>query len=72
VAEAYREAQKIKGQGDAKATEVYANAYNKDPEFYAFYRSMEAYKNSFNNKSDMMVIDQSSDFFKYMRNSGIQ
>lgn len=70
IAEAYRDAQKIKGEGDAKASEVYAQAFGKNPEFYAFYRSQEAYKNSFKSKSDVMVIDQSSDFFKYMRSSG--
>lgn len=70
IAEAYRDAQKIKGEGDAKAAEVYAQAFGKNPEFYAFYRSQEAYKNSFKSKSDVMVIDQSSDFFKYMRSSG--
>lgn len=70
IAEAYRDAQKVKGEGDAKASEVYAQAFGKNPEFYAFYRSQEAYKNSFKSKSDVMVIDQSSDFFKYMRNSG--
>jgi len=70
VAEAYRDAQKVKGEGDAKAAEIYANAYNKNPEFYAFYRSQEAYKQSFKNKSDVIVLDQSSDFFKYMRSSG--
>jgi modulator of FtsH protease HflC len=70
VAEAYREAQKIKGDGDAKAAEIYANAFNKNPEFYAFYRSTEAYKNSFKSKDDVIVLDQSSDFFKYMRSSG--
>lgn len=70
VAEAYRDAQKVKGEGDAKAAEVYAQAFGKNPEFYAFYRSQEAYKNSFKSKSDVMVIDQSSDFFKYMRSSG--
>jgi membrane protease subunit HflC len=70
IAEAYRDAQKVKGEGDAKASEVYAQAFGKNPEFYAFYRSQEAYKNSFKSKSDVMVIDQSSDFFKYMRSSG--
>ncbi len=70
IAEAYREAQKVKGEGDAKAAEIYAQAFGKNPEFYAFYRSQEAYKNSFKNKSDVLVIDQSSDFFKYMRSSG--
>ena len=70
IAEAYRDAQKIKGEGDAKAAEVYAQAFGKNPEFYAFYRSQEAYKNSFNSKSDVIVVDQSSDFFKYMRSAG--
>lgn len=67
IAEAYREAQKIKGEGDAKAAEIYNQSYSRNPEFYAFYRSQEAYKNSFKNKSDVMVLDPSSDFFKYMR-----
>jgi modulator of FtsH protease HflC len=67
IAEAFRDAQNTKGEGDAIATEIYAKAYGRSPEFYAFYRSTEAYKNSFNNKSDMMVLDPSSDFFKYLR-----
>ncbi|MDZ4140881.1 MAG: protease modulator HflC [Methylotenera sp.] len=67
IAEAYREAQKTKGEGDASAAAIYNTAYGKNPEFYAFYRSTEAYKNSFNSKSDVMVLDPSSDFFKYMR-----
>lgn len=67
IAEAFREAQITKGDGDAVATEVYAKAYGKSPEFYAFYRSIEAYKNSFNNKSDVMILDPSSEFFKYLR-----
>ena len=70
IAEAFREAQKIKGQGDATAAQIYAQAFGKNPEFYAFYRSQEAYKNSFKSKSDVIVLDQSSDFFKYMRSSG--
>lgn len=69
IAEAYKEAQKLKGDGDAKAAEIYANAYGKNPEFYAFYRSIEAYKNSFRDKSDIMVLDPSSDFLKYLRSS---
>ena len=69
VAEAYKEAQKLKGDGDAKAAEIYANAYGKNPEFYAFYRSIEAYKNSFKDKSDVMVLDPTSDFLKYLRSS---
>lgn len=67
IAEAYRDAQKTKGEGDATAAAIYNQAYGKNPEFYAFYRSIEAYKNSFKNKSDVMVLDPSSEFFKYMR-----
>lgn len=70
LAEAYREAQKTKGEGDAQAARVYAQAFGRNAEFYSFYRSMEAYKESFRNKSDVMVLDPSSDFFKYMRNPG--
>jgi membrane protease subunit HflC len=70
LAEAFREAQRIKGEGDAKASEIYASAYSKNPEFYAFYRSLEAYRNSFRNKSDVLVLDPSSDFFKYLKNPG--
>lgn len=68
LAEAYRDAQKIKGEGDANAARVYAQAFTKNPEFYSFYRSMEAYRNSFRNKSDVMVLEPSSDFFKYLKN----
>ena len=67
VAQAYRDAQRMKGEGDAKASAVYAAAYGQNPEFYAFYRSMQAYRESFKNKSDVMVLDPSSDFFKYMK-----
>jgi membrane protease subunit HflC len=68
VAEAYRDAQSVKGEGDAKASAVYASAYGRNPEFYAFYRSMQAYRDSFKSKSDVMVLDPSADFFKYMKN----
>ncbi len=68
IAEAYRDAERIKGEGDAKASAIYAAAYGKNPEFYAFYRSMQAYRESFASKSDLMVLDPSSDFFKYMKN----
>jgi membrane protease subunit HflC len=68
IAEAFREAQRIKGEGDAKAAEIYAAAYNRNPEFYAFYRSIEAYRNSLNSKADVMVLDPSSEFFKYLKN----
>lgn len=70
LAEAYRQAQEIKGEGDAKASAIYAGAFQPNPEFYAFYRSMEAYKQSFKNKSDMMVLEPNSEFFKYMKNPG--
>ena len=70
IANAYRDAQKIKGEGDAEATRNYADAFGRDPQFAQFYRSLEAYKASFNKKSDVMVIDPSSDFFKAMRGAG--
>ncbi|ROH85459.1 protease modulator HflC [Pseudomethylobacillus aquaticus] len=70
LAEAFREAQRVKGEGDAKASEIYARAYGKNPEFYAFYRSMEAYRNSFREKTDVMVLEPNSEFFKYMRDPG--
>lgn len=70
LAEAYREAQKTKGEGDARASALYAAAFGRNPEFYSFYRSLEAYKQSFKNKSDMMVVDPSSAFFKYLKSSG--
>jgi membrane protease subunit HflC len=70
LAEAYRAAQKTKGEGDAKASALYAAAFGRNPEFYSFYRSLEAYKQSFKDKNDMMVIDPSSAFFKYLKSSG--
>ena len=70
VAEAYRDAQKIKGEGDAKATNTYAQAFGQNAEFYAFYRSLEAYRGSFKSKGDVLVIEPSSDFFKYMKSGG--
>ena len=70
VAEAYRDAQKVKGEGDAKAAALYAGAFGQNPEFYAFYRSLEAYRQSFKTKNDVLVIEPNSDFFKYLKNSG--
>jgi membrane protease subunit HflC len=70
VAEAYRDAQKIKGEGDAKATNTYAQAFGQNPEFYAFYRSLEAYRGSFKSRSDVLVVEPSSEFFKYMKSAG--
>lgn len=67
LAEAYRDAQRTKGEGDGKAAAIYAKAYGKNPEFYAFYRSMEAYKASFKDKQDVMVLQPNSAFFRYMQ-----
>ena len=70
IANAYRDAQKIKGEGDAEAARTYAESFGKDPQFAQFYRSLDAYKASFGKKSDVMVLDPSSEFFKAMRGSG--
>lgn len=71
IANAYRDAQKIKGEGDAEAARIYGEAFGKDPQFAQFYRSLDAYKASFTNKSDVMVLDpSSSEFFKVFRNGG--
>jgi protease FtsH subunit HflC len=67
IAEAYREAQMVMGQGDARATAIYADAFQKDPGFYSFYRSLEAYRGTFSDKGDVMVLDPSSDFFKFLK-----
>jgi membrane protease subunit HflC len=72
VAEAYRDAQKIKGEGDAKASALYADAFGRDPQFAQFYRSLEAYRASFRNKSDVMVLDPSNDFFRAMRSGAAE
>jgi modulator of FtsH protease HflC len=70
LAEAYRDAQKIKGEGDAKASALYAQSFGQNPEFAQFYRSLEAYRATFKNRSDVLVVDQSSEFFKYMKSPG--
>jgi membrane protease subunit HflC len=70
LAEAYREAQRTKGEGDAKASAIYAAAYGQNAEFYAFYRSLEAYRQAFKNKNDVLVLEPSSEFFKYMKSPG--
>jgi membrane protease subunit HflC len=70
IAEAYREAQRVKGEGDGKAAAIYARAYGQNAEFYAFYRSLEAYKASFRGRNDVLVLEPSSEFFKYLRSSG--
>jgi membrane protease subunit HflC len=70
VAEAYRDAQKVKGEGDARAASIYGQAFSQNPEFYAFYRSLEAYRQAFRSKSDVLVLEPNSDFFKYLKNAG--
>ncbi len=70
LAEAYRDAEKIRGEGDGKASEIYAQTFGQNPEFYRFYRSLEAYRASFKNRTDMMVLDPNSEFFKYFKSSG--
>jgi membrane protease subunit HflC len=67
-AEAYRESEQLRGDGDAKSANVYASAYNKDPEFYEFYRSINAYTTVFKDKGDLLILDPSSEFFKFLRN----
>lgn len=71
LAEAYREAQKTMGDGDSQAAATYATAFQKDPEFYAFWRSIDAYKQSFKNKGDMLVLEPTSEFFKYLKSPSI-
>ena len=70
LAEAYRDAEKIRGDGDAKASQIYAQAFGQNPEFYRFYRSLDAYRASFKSRSDMLVIDPNSEFFKYFKSTG--
>lgn len=69
LADAYRQAQQVRGAGDAEATGIYAKAYNQNKDFYAFYRSMEAYRNTFNSSKDVLVLDPSSEFFKYFKHA---
>jgi membrane protease subunit HflC len=69
LADAYRDGQLVRGEGDAKAAEIYASAYNKDPEFYAFYRSIDAYKKSVGNSGDVLVLDPNNEFFRYLNQS---
>jgi membrane protease subunit HflC len=70
LAEAYRQAEEVKGEGDARASAIYAEAFGRNPEFYKFYRSLEAYRTTFKNHGDVMVMDASSDFFKYFKGAG--
>jgi len=70
LAEAYRDAEQIRGDGDAKAAQIYAQAFGQNPEFYKFYRSLDAYRASFKNRSDVLVVDPNSEFFKYFKAPG--
>jgi len=70
IAEAYRDAQRIKGEGDARAAAIYAKAFQANPEFYSFYRSMEAYRATFRGRSDLLLLQPDSDFFRYLRDPG--
>jgi membrane protease subunit HflC len=67
IAEAFRDAEKVKGDGDAKASAIYAEAFGKNPEFARYYRSLEAYRASFKDRSDVLVVDPNSEFFKYFK-----
>jgi membrane protease subunit HflC len=69
VAEAYRDAQKVRGEGDAKSAAIYAAAFNQNPEFFAFYRSMDAYRSVFRGRNDLMLLESNSDFLRYFRDS---
>ena len=69
LAEAYRDAQRTKGEGDAKASAIFAQAFSQNPEFFAFYRSMEAYRQSFRGKNDLLLLEPNSEFFRYLRDS---
>jgi membrane protease subunit HflC len=70
IAQAYRDAQRIQGEGDARAAAIYARAFNENPEFYSFYRSLEVYRAAFKNKSDVLILDPNSEFFRHFRNAG--
>ena len=70
IAEAFRESQRVKGVGDAKASAIYAAAYGADPEFYSFYRSLETYRQSFKNRGDVLVLDPSSEYLRYFKTPG--
>jgi len=65
--QAYRDAERIRGEGDAEATSIYAEAYTRDPEFYAFTRSLNAYRETFSSKGDVLLLDPDSDYFKYLK-----
>jgi len=72
LANAYRDSEELRGEGDAKAASVYADAYQQDPEFYAFMRSLNAYKSAFSSKSDILLVEPDSDFFKYLNSQDVK
>jgi membrane protease subunit HflC len=67
IAKAYRDAQEVKGSGDAQAASIYARSFKRDPEFYGYYRSLDAYRGTFRDKSDLLILEPDSEFFKYMQ-----
>ena len=69
LAEAYRDAEKVRGEGDAQAADTYAKAYNKNAEFYGFYRSLDAYRRSFSSKEDVLILEPNTEFFRYFGDS---
>ena len=69
LAEAYRDAQRVRGEGDAKSAAIYAGAFTQNPEFFSFYRSMEAYRSTFRGRNDLMLLEANSDFLRYFRDS---
>lgn len=71
LAEAYRDAEKIRGDGDARASQIYAQAFGQNPEFFRFYRSLEAYRSSFKDRNDLLVIDPNSEFFRYFKSASV-
>lgn len=72
LAEAYRDAENNRGQGDAKASQIYNEAFGQNPEFYQFYKSLEAYRTSFKSRNDLMVVDSNSEFLRYFKSGGVQ
>jgi membrane protease subunit HflC len=72
LAEAYRDSEEIRGEGDARATDIYAKAFTKNPEFFRFYRSLRAYRESFDQPEDVLVLEPNSEFFRYLKDSGVQ
>jgi len=70
IADAYKEAQRVKGEGDQKASNIYARAFGENPEFYSFYRTLEGYRNGLGKRSDVLVLEPNAEFFKYLKSPG--